>query len=70
MSPDDRVKLFDELPAKVVRKLLAQISPSEGQATALLLGYQPETAGRIMTPEYLSLKERWTVLKRLNIYVV
>ena len=61
MSPDDRVKLFDELPAKVVRKLLAQISPSEREVTALLLGYQPETAGRIMTPEYLSLKERWTV---------
>ena len=61
MSPDDRVKLFDELPAKVVRKLLAHLSPSEREATALLLGYQPQTAGRIMTPEYLSLKERWTV---------
>ena len=61
MSPDDRVKLFDELPAKVVRKLLIQLSPAERKATALLLGYQPQTAGRIMTPEYISLKERWTV---------
>ena len=61
MSPDDRVKLFDELPAKVVRKLLIQLSPTERQATALLLGYKPQTAGRIMTPEYLSLKEEWTV---------
>ena len=61
MSPDDRVKLFDELPAKVVRQLLIQLSPAERQATALLLGYKPQTAGRIMTPEYLSLKERWTV---------
>ncbi len=61
MSPDDRVKLFDELPAKVVRQLLIQLSPSERQATALLLGYKPQTAGRIMTPEYLSLKEGWTV---------
>ena len=63
MSPDERVKLFDELPAKVVRKLLIQLSPSEREATALLFGYQPETAGRIMTPEYLSLKERWTVAR-------
>ena len=61
MSTDDRVKLFDELPAKVVRKLLIQLSPAERQATALLLGYQPQTAGRIMTPEYISLKENWTV---------
>ena len=63
MSPDDRVKLFEELPAKVVRKLLTQLSPAEREATALLLGYQPQTAGRIMTPEYLSLKERWTVAR-------
>jgi magnesium transporter len=61
MSPDDRVKLFDELPAKVVRQLLAQLSPGERQATALLLGYEEDTAGRIMTPEYISLKETLTV---------
>ena len=61
LSPDDRVKLFDELPAKVVRQLLIQLNPAEREATALLLGYQPQTAGRIMTPEYLSLKEKWTV---------
>lgn len=61
MSPDDRVKLFDELPAKIVRQLLAQLSPGERQATALLLGYEDDTAGRIMTPEYISLKESLTV---------
>jgi magnesium transporter len=57
MSPDDRVRLFDELPAKVVRRLLEQLSPSERQATALLLGYKPGTAGRLMTTEYVSFKE-------------
>ncbi|MGK7875341.1 MAG: magnesium transporter [Xenococcaceae cyanobacterium] len=61
MSPDDRARLFDELPAKVVRRLLAQLSHEEREATALLLGYTPNTAGRIMTPEYISLKEGWTV---------
>lgn len=55
MSPDDRARLFDELPAKVVSRLLAQLSPEERQATALLLGYEAGTAGRIMTPEYISL---------------
>ncbi len=61
MSPDDRVRLFDELPAMVVHRLLGQLSPQERQATALLLGYKPNTAGRIMTPEYLALKETWKV---------
>ena len=66
MSPDDRARLFDELPAKIVRRLLPQLSSQERQATALLLGYEAETAGRIMTPEYVSLKEHWTVARALE----
>ncbi|WP_217651982.1 magnesium transporter [Hydrococcus rivularis] len=66
MSPDDRVRLFDELPAKIVRRLLSQLSPGERQATALLLGYGEATAGRIMTPEYISLKETLTVAQTLE----
>ncbi|NET89886.1 MAG: magnesium transporter [Kamptonema sp. SIO1D9] len=66
MSPDDRARLFDELPAKIVRRLLAQLSPGERQATALLLGYEEDTAGRIMTPEYVSLKESLTVGQTLE----
>ncbi len=66
MSPDDRARLFDELPAKVVSRLLAQLSPEERRATALLLGYNPDTAGRIMTPEYIALKENWTINQALE----
>jgi len=66
MSPDDRVRLFDELPAKVVTLLLEQLSPTERGATALLLGYEAGTAGRIMTPEYISLKENWTAAQALD----
>ncbi len=61
MSPDDRARLFDELPAKVVNRLLEQLSPGEREATAQLLGYEADTAGRIMTPEVISLKENFTV---------
>jgi len=57
MSPDDRVRLFDELPAKVVRRLLMQLSPAERRVTAQLLGYEAETAGRLMTTEFIDLKE-------------
>ena len=66
MSPDDRARLFDELPAKVVSRLLEQLSPAERQATAQLLGYEAGTAGRIMTPEYISLKEGFTVAEALE----
>lgn len=60
MSPDDRVRLFDELPAKIVRRLLQQLSPAEREITSLLLGYGTGTAGRLMTPEYIALKEGMT----------
>lgn len=66
MSPDDRARLLDELPAKVVRRLLAELSPEEREATALLLGYQSGTAGRIMTPEYLRLREGWSLTQALE----
>ena len=66
MSPDDRARLFDELPAKVVRQLLQQLSAQEREATALLLGYEAGTAGRAMTPEYIALKEDWTEARALT----
>ncbi|WP_088242370.1 magnesium transporter [Calothrix rhizosoleniae] len=66
MSPDDRARLFDELPAKIVNRLLDQLSPAERQATAQLLGYEAGTAGRIMTPELISLKENFTVADALE----
>ncbi len=66
MSPDDRVRLFDELPAKVVRQLLVQMSNQEREATAMMLGYEADTAGRIMTPEYIALKESMTVSAALD----
>ncbi|WP_449244454.1 magnesium transporter [Desulfobacca acetoxidans] len=66
MSPDDRAYLLDELPARVAKRLLRMLSPSERQATSLLLGYKENTAGRIMTPEYISLKTYLRVSESLH----
>ncbi|TVQ06819.1 MAG: magnesium transporter [Leptolyngbya sp. DLM2.Bin27] len=66
MSPDDRARLFDELPAKVVKRLTQQLSPAEREATALLLGYPPDSAGRIMTSEFVALRETLTVEQALD----
>ena len=67
MSPDDRVRLFDELPAKVVLRLLAELSPAERRVTAQMLGYEAETAGRLMTTEFIDLKEFHSALQALDI---
>ncbi|HEY9818598.1 MAG TPA: magnesium transporter [Candidatus Obscuribacterales bacterium] len=66
MSPDDRVRLMDELPAKLVRILIEQLSPEERQITSLLLGYPPETAGRMMTPRYVAIREATTAAETIQ----
>jgi magnesium transporter len=60
MSDDDRTALFDELPAKTVKKMLQVLSPAERKLANTLLNYPDDSAGRIMTPEYIDLKEDMT----------
>jgi magnesium transporter len=66
MRPDDRAELFDELPAGVVRRLIQQLSPGERRATATILGYPEGTAGRVMTTEYVRLRQGLTVSQALS----
>ncbi len=65
MRPDDRAELFDELPASVVKRLIRQLSPVERQATDLILGYSDGMAGRVMTTEYVQLREGLTVAEAI-----
>ncbi len=66
MDPDDRARLFDEMPATVVRKMLAGLSPRERRDTAMLLGYPDESAGRIMTPRLIRLVPTMTAAEALD----
>ena len=66
LAPDDRVRLMDELPALVAKKLLNSLTWEEREKTNVLLGYESETAGRIMTPEYISLRRSMTAEQALD----
>ena len=66
MAPDDRVRLLDELPADIARKIIDSLSPEERDATNILMGYEPKTAGRIMTTEYISLMKDTTQSQALK----
>jgi len=61
MTPDDRTALLEELPAEVTIQLLALLSPEEQRIARSLLGYPEETIGRLMTPDYIAVRESWTV---------
>ncbi|HPD98282.1 MAG TPA: magnesium transporter [Synergistales bacterium] len=66
MSDDDRTALLDELPAKTVKKLMQHLSPEERKIANRLLNYPPDSAGRIMTAEYIGLKASMTAMEALQ----
>ena len=61
LMADDAVDFLDEMPANVVERLLANAKPDTRQAINHLLRYPEDSAGSIMTVEYVSLKESFTV---------
>ncbi|MCM1058565.1 MAG: magnesium transporter [Firmicutes bacterium] len=61
LMADDAADLLEEMPANVVDKLLAKAKPDTRRAINQLLGYPEDSAGSIMTVEYVSLKENLTV---------
>lgn len=66
MEPDDRARLFDELPEEVAERFLRRLSLKERRATSLLLKYPNETAGRIMSPFFIPLQPEMTVEEALK----
>jgi magnesium transporter len=66
MAPDDRAELFEELPGQVAARLLSLMTPSERKRTQTILGYPPQSIGRIMTPDYLTVRPEWTAAEALD----
>lgn len=61
LPPDDRTSLFSELKGDAVKKLIILL-PAKDRIEALsLLGYEEDSVGRLMTPDYVAVKKDWTV---------
>ncbi len=61
LMADDAVDLLEEMPANVVKRLLENASPETRRDINHLLRYPEDSAGSIMTVEYVDLKENLTV---------
>ncbi len=66
MAPDDRTLLLEELPAIMTKQLLAQLTPQERAVAVSLLGYPEGSIGRLMTPDYIAVREQWTLQSTLD----
>lgn len=65
MSPDDRTALLEELPSGIQQQLLQLLDEDERRIARTLLGYPKGSVGRLMTPEYVSLRGDMTVAEAL-----
>lgn len=66
---DDAVDIIEEMPANVVKRILRQADPETRKSINELLKYPDDSAGSIMTTEFISLRPAMTVeeaIKRIR----
>ena len=66
MAPDDRTALLEDLPSSAAKQMITLLSADERKIATTLLGYPEDSVGRLMTPDYLTVKPDWTISQALN----
>ena len=66
MPPDDRTSFLSELKGDVVKHLIIMLSPDERKEALSLLGYPEDSVGRLMTPDYITVKAHWNITRVLD----
>jgi len=60
MDFDDMIDVLEELPANIVDKILEKATREERKLINTFLNYPDTSAGSLMTPDYISLRQNWT----------
>ena len=63
---DDMIDVLEELPSNIVDKILEQTPKSERRMINTFLKYKDDSAGSLMTPEYINLRKSMTVREALD----
>lgn len=58
---DDVADLLEEMPANMVRRMLSAVSPEDRKDINLILKYPEDSAGSVLTTEFVRLKRDMTV---------
>ncbi|HWV71710.1 MAG TPA: magnesium transporter, partial [Pseudosphingobacterium sp.] len=66
LPPDDRTAFFSELHGDVVKKMIILMPQEERKEALTLLGYPEDSVGRLMTPDYVAVKQDYTVGQALD----
>ncbi len=65
LPPDDRTALFGKLKGDVLAKMITLLSPEDRKESLALLGYEEDSVGRLMTPDYVTVRPHWTISRVL-----
>lgn len=66
LCADDAADLVEEMPAGVVKRILAQAEPDTRKMINELLKYPEDSAGGVMTTEFMELSPDWTVRRAMQ----
>ncbi len=58
---DDAAEFLEDLPDEISDRLIGLMEPEEAAEVQELLGYEEETAGRLMTRDVVALRRQWTI---------
>lgn len=66
LEPDERVALLEELPGHLTQRVMNSMRFDDRTQVQKLLGYPPESVGRLMTPRYVKVKKDWSIGKAMQ----
>lgn len=66
IAPDVRTALLEDLSPEMINKHLRLLTQNERTVALKLLGYPENSIGRLMTPDFIALKQDWTVTQVLD----
>lgn len=61
LDPDDRTELFETFPDTMIKHLINLLRPEERSVALNLIGYAEHSVARIMTPNYIQIREYYTI---------
>ena len=66
LPPDDRTALLGDLKGDAVKRLLILLPDDDKKEALELLGYEEDSVGRLMTPDFIAVKADWTAARVLS----
>ena len=66
LVPDDLTALLESLSSDDVRTLLRLLPMRALRNAMILLGYPEDSAGRLMTPQFVAVQPQWTITEALD----